>query len=87
MLGRVSRPAQHDDPIRPWRPLPTLRALAAEATRSGRSLRRAARGVGPDALIVGGLGLIVFGLYLMFGAGPALVVLGLVVAALGWLVS
>lgn len=50
-------------------------------------MRRAARGVGPDALIVVGLGLIIVGLYLMFGAGPALLVLGLVVAVLGWLVS
>lgn len=48
---------------------------------------RRLRGAVPDGLIVLGLALAVAGLYLMLGLGPAVFVLGLVVAAFGWMVS
>lgn len=49
-------------------------------------MRRARRAT-PDALIVAGVLTAIGGLYLMFGPGPALLVLGLVIAVFGWLVS
>ena len=66
--------------------MPTVRQLAAEATRGGYTVTLARR-AGPDLLIVLGVALVVAGLYLMVGLGPAVFVLGVVVAVLGWMVS
>lgn len=49
-------------------------------------MRRARRAT-PDALIVLGVLMVIWGLYLMFGLGPALLVTGAIIAAFGWMVS
>lgn len=60
--------------------------MSSSSRLAGRAGKMAAAGA-PDGLIGSGVIFVVVGVYLLFGVGVTLVVLGATMVAVGWLVS